>query len=261
MATLTTYNGTQYSIPAYNDTGWAQGPGNLSAYLIALATGACNITGNQTIGGNKTFSGTSSFSLPVLFPDGAVGTPGMSFSSDTDTGLYRIGTNSFGLSAGGTLAISGSNTGVSLLGTTTNDSANDGYIGEYVESLVNAANFPASGAFGDAATLTLSAGDWDVGFAGTLRTNNASFTNSTCQIGFSSTSGNSSAGLVEGKNSVTLEPLAAWQFSGFSYFFIGSAQSQVKVSSSTPYYFKFMTSTYSGNTPIFYGYIWARRRR
>jgi len=39
MATPVNYNGVSYSIPAFGDVGYAQGPGNLSSYLIALAGG------------------------------------------------------------------------------------------------------------------------------------------------------------------------------------------------------------------------------
>lgn len=39
MATPVTYNGVSYSIPAFGDVGYAQGPGNLSSYLIALSSG------------------------------------------------------------------------------------------------------------------------------------------------------------------------------------------------------------------------------
>lgn len=45
MATPVVYNGVSYSIPAFGDVGYAQGPGNLSSYLIALASGP------QTTGG------------------------------------------------------------------------------------------------------------------------------------------------------------------------------------------------------------------
>lgn len=37
MSTPVTVNGINYNVPAYNDTGWAQGTGNLSQLLIALA--------------------------------------------------------------------------------------------------------------------------------------------------------------------------------------------------------------------------------
>lgn len=39
MATSVVFNGVTYSIPAYRDTGYAQGNGNLSQYLVALAAG------------------------------------------------------------------------------------------------------------------------------------------------------------------------------------------------------------------------------
>lgn len=45
MATPVTYVGNSYSIPAYNDTGYAQGAGNLSSYLVALATGSLTLSG------------------------------------------------------------------------------------------------------------------------------------------------------------------------------------------------------------------------
>lgn len=44
---------------------------------------------------SPTFTGVSSF------PDGAVGTPSLTFTSDTNTGIYRIGTDQMGFVAGG----------------------------------------------------------------------------------------------------------------------------------------------------------------
>lgn len=45
MSTPITFNSVAYSVPAYNDTGYAQGAGNLSAYLIAIATGTLQQSG------------------------------------------------------------------------------------------------------------------------------------------------------------------------------------------------------------------------
>lgn len=56
MATTVTTAAGNFSIPAYGDTGWAQGPGNLSAYLIAMAS----IT-LQTYGGNFTLTADVNF--------------------------------------------------------------------------------------------------------------------------------------------------------------------------------------------------------
>lgn len=47
MSTLVTYAGNQYRVPAYQDTGYAQGNGNLSSYLIALATGSLTVSGGS----------------------------------------------------------------------------------------------------------------------------------------------------------------------------------------------------------------------
>ena len=43
--TTVTLNGSNYSIPAYGDTGWAVGTGNLSSYLVAIASGTLQTTG------------------------------------------------------------------------------------------------------------------------------------------------------------------------------------------------------------------------
>ena len=56
MSTPVTFNGASYSVPAYNDSGWAQGSGNLSLYLIAIAQGTL-----QTTGGSFTLSADVNF--------------------------------------------------------------------------------------------------------------------------------------------------------------------------------------------------------
>lgn len=47
MSTPVSYVGNTYNVPAYNDTGYAQGSGNLSSYLIALATGSMTLSGGS----------------------------------------------------------------------------------------------------------------------------------------------------------------------------------------------------------------------
>ena len=51
MSTPIVYNGNSYSIPSYGDSGYAQGAGNLTSYLIALASGGLLLTGG-TMQGN-----------------------------------------------------------------------------------------------------------------------------------------------------------------------------------------------------------------
>lgn len=61
-----------------------------------------------SIGGlqNVAFSATNIlFSQSVRIPDGAVGTPSLSFGTDPDTGIYHIGADSMGISIGGVLGL------------------------------------------------------------------------------------------------------------------------------------------------------------
>ncbi len=56
MSTPVVLNGANYAIPAFGDSGWAQGGGNLSAYLVAIASGTL-----QTTGGTFTLSAEVDF--------------------------------------------------------------------------------------------------------------------------------------------------------------------------------------------------------
>lgn len=60
---------------------------------LALAAGGVN--------GAIFTSSLAQFQLPTYFQDGSVGTPSISFASDTDNGFYRIGANNWALSVGG----------------------------------------------------------------------------------------------------------------------------------------------------------------
>lgn len=53
-------------------------------------------------------------SVPILLPDGTAALPALTFQSDTDTGIYRIGANSFGSAAGGSVILATSTTGINL---------------------------------------------------------------------------------------------------------------------------------------------------
>ena len=49
MSIAVSYNGNSYNVPVYNDTGWAQNAGNLTLYLVALASGMTGWNGDITI--------------------------------------------------------------------------------------------------------------------------------------------------------------------------------------------------------------------
>ncbi len=49
MSVPVNFNGTTFNIPQYNDTGWAQNSGNLTLYLVALASGLSGWNSDITI--------------------------------------------------------------------------------------------------------------------------------------------------------------------------------------------------------------------
>jgi hypothetical protein len=144
--------------------------------------------------------------------------------------------------------------GTHIKGTTTNDSAASGIVGERVSSTVNATNAPTSNTWGDLTSISLTAGDWDVSLWGAGVINGAVITSGP-ESGISSTSGNSATGLTTGDNrSQALPPTTL----GDSPFAIPNYR--VSLSATTTYYFK-MKISYSSGTPQFYGRISARRVR
>ena len=75
------------------------------------------------VGGSKVIdigASAAAFTGVLTGPDGAVGAPAFSFTSDTDTGMYRIGANNIGLAVNGTklvdIGTSGVNFPVGMLG-------------------------------------------------------------------------------------------------------------------------------------------------
>jgi hypothetical protein len=79
--------------------------------LIALLPSAAHAFG--TVEGGTT-SSTSSTATAVSASDGTAASPSITFSSDTNTGMYRIGADSIGLSTGGTLRFTLNTTGLTL---------------------------------------------------------------------------------------------------------------------------------------------------
>lgn len=83
MSTPVTYVANQYNIPAYQDTGYAQGSGNLSSYLIALATGNLTLSGGSfPLTADADFG--ASFGLKSLYYKSRSANP-------ASTGIVRLG--------------------------------------------------------------------------------------------------------------------------------------------------------------------------
>lgn len=187
-------------------------------------------------------------------------TPGVDNSIDLGTSskawkdIYLKGN----IKSGSTSLLTLSTAGVGVLGTNTNNSASAGFVGEYVESLNSSnTNTAATNVWDDLVSLTLTAGDWDI--TACLVYDSGGATWNVCNIGVSSTSGNSATGLTQGINfftdqfalsSVTPLVKSLWV-----------PDYRVSLSTTTTYYLK-RKATFSVGQPITVGgRLSARRRR
>jgi len=59
------------------------------------------VAGNQYVSGNLTTSGTITAGSTLYLPDGSASSPALTFTNDTNTGLYRLAADKIGLITGG----------------------------------------------------------------------------------------------------------------------------------------------------------------
>lgn len=128
---------------------------------------------------------------------------------------------------------SGNVTAALALGVTDGSNAAAGYLGEYKQSVVGIVNFPATTLWGDATSISLTAGDWDV--TATYNTNRNGATATENSIGISTTSGNNTTGLVVGSNYFTGPPSQAGTWD--SHMFVPSFR--ISLTATTTVYLKF----------------------
>jgi hypothetical protein len=198
----------------------------------------------------------------ICLANGSAGSPSVTFASDLDTGIYRIGSNNIGMATNGTKILDGSVTsGVQLKATATNDSAPAGFYGEYVESTAAAwQSTPTNGNYFDAGSLALTAGDWDVTGIIEYTGNTGTWAAApTALIGISTTTGNSSAGLTDGTTLFRITPFYA--SSTFSYVTLIVPSMRVSIAGSTTYYLKGQLPSVSGGQPQYAARFSARRVR
>ena len=146
------------------------------------------------------------------------------------------------------------NGGVAVKGTTTNDSAAAGYVGEYKETVLSSVAAPASNQFGDVASISLTAGDWDVSAMGEWLLNGATMT-AQVYLGISTTSGNSGSGMLNGDTITSTQPPQSTY-----YMPQHIVPKRFSLAAPTTLYLK-LYSTYSAGAPLFSGRISARRIR
>jgi hypothetical protein len=144
-----------------------------------------------------------------------------------------------------------------VTGTTTNDNAPSGGVGQYVSSLVtSAARFAtaATGVYSNITSISVPAGDWDIVGNGYHAADGATVTSFSVFV--SVNSGSSTADEVGGDNSTTnmVSTTSGSPTLGFPIFWRAS------FSTTTTVYLK-LRSNFSAGTPTQFGKIIARRAR
>lgn len=142
-----------------------------------------------------------------------------------------------------------------VVGTATNDSAPTGRIGEYISATFTAQNFSATGVWDDAASISLTPGDWDIS-AILYAQKAASTVWSFIDLGISTVSGNSGSGLTLGDNWLE-QNVSATNFNASALTIVSFRAS---LSATTTYYFK-KQATWTTQVPNAYGRLVARRLR
>ncbi len=178
-------------------------------------------------------------------------------------GFLTVSTATFQgyLTVAGSMTVQGiinfsSNTTMGIAGTRTDNVAASGLVGEISSRTFSGAAVPTSNQYGDPASLTLTPGDWEISAAIYYVASGATW--SQFEIGISTTSGNSSTGLILGDND-------------FAAIWASSALTPLSGSLAIPGYRLGLTTTttvylkekliYSGSTPVASGRITARRIR
>jgi hypothetical protein len=213
------------------------------------------MTGNLVISKDIpriTLTNTASGDSPLIqggTPSGAGGNGKLVLSGGTSRGVQ--------LYAGsiGTLLVDANAAGVSVLGTNTNDNASAGFVGQYIESVVSNVNFPTSNTYGDATSISLTAGDWDVSMVSESNGNGTGWTR--IEAGITTTSGNSGTGIVMGSNYTRF---IVNNDTTMNHAALCVPSYRMSLSATTTVYLKF-SSIYSVPTPLFSGRLSARRVR
>lgn len=235
---------------------------HLRKYLQGIDDGSISLFNPNFL--NATIGGSTGPYLPL---SGGTMSGVIAMGSNKITGLAAAASNGDALRyeqligaylpiGGGTLTgnIAFNPTTKGIVGTTTNDSAAAGNVGEYVEGVTSTrTNFAANGTFGDLTSISLTAGDWDVtAFIGVYL--NGSTTTS-YDFGISTTSGNSSTGLLEYTNFIGGYPPTTTINTGATI-----PGYRVSLASTTTYYLKYR-GNYTVGTPQANGRLSARRVR
>jgi hypothetical protein len=152
----------------------------------------------------------------------------------------------------GDIAFSPTTGGIS--GTTTNDTAAAGKVGQFIQSVTGNVTMAASNIWTDATSISLTAGDWDIAINAWGYPNNvASITAS--WIGVGTVAGNVSPGSVGDGSSLHYRA-----YSGTAQIAMALPSFRMSLASTTTVYYKALFA-YTGTAGLFGGRISARRIR
>lgn len=151
-----------------------------------------------------------------------------------------------------------STTATTLKGTTTNDSAAAGNIGEYISSTVGVVASGGTGVWADLTSIALTAGDWDITLM--VTTVDTAATWSHFQIGTSTTAGNSSTGLTDGTTAAHLQIANSATAVVVATLSVPALRVSLSAASTT-YYLKWLNIFSAGTPSTNAGRISARRVR
>lgn len=248
--------------------------------IFTAGTSAITIDSGQRVGIGTTSPSSYNTNARDLVIRNTSGVTGVSISSGTDSncflafqdtesttipGLIQYAHNATGANERMSFRVNGlddrvsisPNNGTAIVGTTTNDSAAAGIVGESITAEVTSfTNTPASNAFGDLASIALTPGDWDLTMTIEYFNNGATWT--ATDSGISDTSGNSATNLVRGRSRFQ----TGWASSSTAITQVTYSIASLRISttSSNTYYLKYK-ATFSAGTPQAIGIITARRVR
>lgn len=234
----------------------ASGPGSVAATLATVNADVGSFTlASITVNAKGLITAASSGSAVVTSVSGTANQITSTGGTTPVLALASPLTTPGAVTVTGNLTFTPTTAGV--VGTTTNDNAASGVVGEYVSSTVGATNLPTTTQWGDLTSISLTAGDWDVVVLAEY-SNNGAGTPLLFDCGASTTSGNSGTGLTLGDtyleigtdNIPTGSNVMGISVPGIRFSLSGSATVYLKV-----------RAFYSTGTPQAQGRISARRRR